>query len=60
MYLCHKCEGVLKGPKPEGMYWCGCISGYIREGYPQYTEEEARARQAAFRAKYPSDTRAKV
>jgi hypothetical protein len=43
--LCHKCSGVLAGPKPSPLHSCGCISGWIRGFEPHLTLAEAAGKQ---------------
>ena len=48
MILCHKCSGVLNPSLDgdgNGLYGCGCISGWIRGFEPILTREQAIAAQ---------------
>ncbi len=38
--LCHKCRGNLSGPS-EGLFGCGCMSGWIRDWQVAIPVEEA-------------------
>ena len=43
MILCHKCSGVLasRGENTDGLFGCGCISGYVRGFEPNLSRQEA-------------------
>ena len=47
MILCHKCGGLLasRDGNTDGLYGCGCISGWVRGFEPNLSREEAIASQ---------------
>lgn len=50
LILCHKDGGVLHHDEPSevvGLYYCGCISGYVRGFEPSLTRLDAIKAQVA-------------